>query len=158
MSDETEPKQSKRQHVDERDNIEGNNLGKNEGKMEEARYILSSFLPLLLLFSNRLLDPGEKTRSLNHLICIPKICYSRNTNFALKFSGRSGLKAQKPSIPAALKKDLNLTWFPQLLQLPAPPTTVASLKSTWNSIFPPTTTKISEPNFGSTSGKVLDPI
>ena len=92
-SDETEPKESKRQRLYECDNEESNSLDKDEGEIEFARYVSLPFIPLpplLQKVSNRLSDLGEKTRSLYHLLCIPKICYSRSANFALEFSGREG--------------------------------------------------------------------
>ena len=100
-SDETEPKGSKRQCLDERDDEKGNSLDEDEAEIEGARYVPSPFVPLPPLpqkVSNRLSDLGEGTRSLNHLICIPKICYSRSANFALEFPGRGGSKAQKKNL------------------------------------------------------------
>lgn len=100
-SDETEPKGSKRQRLDERDDEEGNSLDEDEGEIEGARYVPPPFVPLPPLprkVSNRPSDLGEGTRSLNHLVCIPKICYSRSANFALEFPGRGGSKAQKKNL------------------------------------------------------------
>ena len=100
-SDETEPKESKHQRLDEHDDEEGNNLDKDEGEIEGARYILPPFIPLLLLpqkVSNRPSNLGKRTRSLNYLVYIPKICYSRSVNFALEFPGRGGSKAQKKNL------------------------------------------------------------
>ena len=100
-SDETESKGSKCQHLDERDNKERNSLDKDEGEIEGARYVPPPFIPLLPLpqkVSNRLSDLGEGTRSLNHLVYIPKICYSRSANFALEFPSRRGSKAQKKNL------------------------------------------------------------
>lgn len=100
-SDETEPKGLKRQRLDERDDEEGNSLDEDEGEIEGARYVPPPFVPLPPLprkVSNRPSDLGEGTRSLNHLVCIPKICYSRSANFALEFPGRGGSKAQKKNL------------------------------------------------------------
>ena len=97
-SDETEPKGSKRQRLDERDNKEGSNLDENESEIEGARYVPPPFVFLPLFsrkVSNRPSNLGEGTRSLNHLVCIPKIYYSRSANFALEFPGKGSLKAQK---------------------------------------------------------------
>ena len=100
-SDETEPKRLKRQRLDERDDEEGNSLDEDEGEIEGARYVLFPFVLLLLLpqkVSNCPSDLGEKIRSLNHLVCIPKISYLRSANFALEFPGRGGSKAQKKNL------------------------------------------------------------
>ena len=45
-SDEMEPKRSKRQRFDERDNEEGNSLDEDKDEIEGARYIPPPFLPL----------------------------------------------------------------------------------------------------------------
>ena len=100
-SDETEPKRSKRQRLDERDNKEENSLDEEEDEIEGARYIPSPFVPLLSLpqkVSNRPSDLGERTKSLKYLVCIPKIYYSRSANFALEFPGKGGLKALKKNL------------------------------------------------------------
>ena len=55
---------------------------------------------------NCLLDLGKRTRSLNHLVYIPKICYSKSVNFALEFSGRRDLKAPKKIYISHIKKRL----------------------------------------------------
>ena len=97
-TDKTEPKRSKRQRFDKSDNKEGNNLDKDEGEIEGARYISPPFVFLPLFpqkVSNVPSDLGKGTRSLNHLVCIPKICYLRSANFALEFLDKRGLKAQK---------------------------------------------------------------
>lgn len=60
----------KRQELDK---YEGEDEGENE------RYVFFPFIAPLLLSqkeSNRLTDLGENTKSLNHLVCILKICYS----------------------------------------------------------------------------------
>ena len=95
-SDETEPKGLKRQRLDERDDEEGNSLDEDEGEIEGARYVSPPFVPLPSLprkVSNRPSDLGKGTKSLNHLVCILKICYLRNANFALDFPGKEGSKA-----------------------------------------------------------------
>lgn len=48
--------------------------------------------------SNRLTDLGEATRSLNYLVCIPKLPYQIIANFMLEFQGRKGSKAQKKNL------------------------------------------------------------
>ena len=61
----TEPKRSKRQRLDERDNKEGYSLDEDEGEIEGVRYtpFPSILLPLLpQKVSNRLSDLGEGTR------------------------------------------------------------------------------------------------
>ena len=104
-SDETELRRSKRQRLDERDNKEENNLDNEEGngldedecEIESGRYVPPPFVPLPPLsrnMSNRPSDLGEGIKSLKHIICIPKVCYSRSANFALEFPGRRGSKAQ----------------------------------------------------------------
>ena len=107
-SDEMELKRPKRQHLDERDDEEGNGLDKDEGEIEDARYVPPLFVflsPLLRKVLKRPSDLGKGTMSLNHLICIPKICYSRSANFALDFPNRESLKAQKKST-SCLRKGL----------------------------------------------------
>ena len=91
-----ELKRSKRQRLDERDNEEGNSLDEDESEIKGARYIPLSFVPLPPLpqtVLNRPSDLGERIKSLNHLVCIPKICYSRSANFGLEFPGKKGSKA-----------------------------------------------------------------
>ena len=108
-SDETEPKGSKRQRLDECDDEEGNSLDEDEDEMEGARYVPPPFVPLPSLpqkVSNCPSDLGKGTRSLNHLVCLPKICYSRSANFALKFPGRRGSKAQKKIYTSRLREGL----------------------------------------------------
>ena len=108
-SDKSEPKGSKRQRLDECDNEEGNGLDEDEDKIEGARYILLPFVSLLPLpqkVSNRPSDLSEETRSLNHLVCIPKICYSRSAKLTLEFPGRGGSKAQKKTYTSCLREKL----------------------------------------------------
>lgn len=65
--------------LDERDNKEGYSLDKYKGEIESARYVLSPFIalpPLSKKESNRPSDLGKRTKSLNPLVCISKICYS----------------------------------------------------------------------------------
>ena len=99
-SDKMEPKGSKRQRLDKRDNKERNGLDGDEGKIMDVRYIPPLFIPLLFprKVSNRRSDLGKGIRSLNHLVCISKICYWRSANFALEFPGRGGSKAQKKNL------------------------------------------------------------
>lgn len=73
-------------------------MDEDEDEIKGPRYVLLpfiSFLPLSRKLSNYLSDPGKQIRSLNHLVYIPKNCYSRIANFALEFSGRKSSKAQK---------------------------------------------------------------
>ena len=108
-SDKTELKGSKCQRLDKCDNEEGNNLDKNEDKIKGIKYVSLHFV-LLLFFpqkvSNRPSDLGERTKSLNHLVYIPKICYSRSANFALEFLGRGSSKTQKTIYTSHLRERL----------------------------------------------------
>ena len=91
------------------DNEEGNGLNKDKGEIEGSRYVPSLFVPLSPLprkVSNRLSDLGEGTKSLKHIVCISKICYSRSANFALEFPGRRGSKAQKKIYTSCLREGL----------------------------------------------------
>ena len=95
-NDETELKRSKHQCLNKRDNEERNSLDKDKSEIEGARYVLFAFVFLLFLpqkVSNRLSDLDKGTKSLNHLVCISKICYLRSTNFALEFLSRRDLKS-----------------------------------------------------------------
>ena len=56
--------------------------------------------------SHRPSDLGEGIRSLNHLVCIPKMCYSRSVNSALEFASKKSLKAQKKFHTSHLKERL----------------------------------------------------
>ena len=108
-SNETEPKGSKRQRLDERDNEKGNSLDKDEGEIEGTRYVFPPFDPLFPLsqkVSNRLSDLGKGTRSPNNFVCIPKIYYLRSANFVLEFPGRGGLKVQKKIYISLLREGL----------------------------------------------------
>ncbi len=64
------------------DNEEGQSLDEYEvkGEGEDIRYILLPFVALSppQKKSNRLIDMGEGTKSLNHLVYIPKIGLSYN--------------------------------------------------------------------------------
>ncbi len=79
-SEETEPRISKRQRVNVYDDKEGLSLDEYEGEGEDIGYIPLLFvaLPPPRKKSNRPIDMGEGTRSLNHLVCIPKIGLSYN--------------------------------------------------------------------------------
>ena len=79
--DKTAQRVEKCRRLDERDNKEGYSLDKYKGVIESARYVLSPFIalpPLSQKESNRPSDLGKRTKSLNHLVCISKICYSEN--------------------------------------------------------------------------------
>ena len=108
-SNKTEPKESKRQRLDENDNEEGNSLDKDKDEIESVIYVPPPFVSLSLFLqkvSNHPSTLGEGTRSLNHLVCISKICYSRRANFALEFPGREGSKAQKKNSTSRLRERL----------------------------------------------------
>ncbi len=74
-SDKTEPRGSKHQRLDLRDDEEGEGLDEfeDEGEGKDIEYILFPFVALPRKESNRPTDIGKGTRSLNHLVCIPKI-------------------------------------------------------------------------------------
>ena len=74
-SDEMDPRGSKCQRLDLRDNEEEEGLDKfeSEGKEKNIGYVPLSFIALPQKESNRLTDMGKGTRSLNHLVCILKI-------------------------------------------------------------------------------------
>ena len=81
-SDETESSVSKCPRLDVYDNKEGQGLEEYEGESEGERYVLFPLIaphPPLQRESNRPTDLGEGTRSLNHLVCILKICYSEKS-------------------------------------------------------------------------------
>lgn len=78
-SDIIKPKISKRQHINKHDNEERNGLDEYEDEIKYIRYVPPPFIalsPLSQKESNRPLDLGKETKSLNHLVYIPKICYS----------------------------------------------------------------------------------
>ncbi len=79
-SKEIEPRVSKRQHVGVHDNEERLSLDEYEGEGEDVRYVPLPFVapPSPRKESNRPIDIGKGTRSLNHLVCIPKIGLSYN--------------------------------------------------------------------------------
>ncbi len=77
-SEKRKPRASKRQRLGVHDDEEGQSLDKykGEGEGEDVGYVPLPFVapPLpLRKKSNRLTDMGEGTRSLNYLVCIPKI-------------------------------------------------------------------------------------
>ncbi len=74
-SDVTEPRGSKRQRLDARDDEEGEDLDEfeSEGEREDIGYVPLPFVAPPQKESNRPTDMGEGTKSLNHLVCIPKI-------------------------------------------------------------------------------------
>lgn len=106
--DKTKSRRSKFQHLDENENAEKNGLDKNESEIEDARYILPLFIPLPLPWKmlNRPLDLCKGTKSLNHLLYIPKICYSRNANFPLKFPSKKSSKALKKIYTSCIRERL----------------------------------------------------
>ena len=68
-SDVTEPKASKREQMDKHDNEEGQGLDEYQGK--DDRYV--PLPPCSQKESNRLTHLGKRIKSLNHLVCIPKL-------------------------------------------------------------------------------------
>ena len=77
--------------MDENDKKEGQGSDKYQGS--SARYVFLS--PCLQKESNRLTDLCEKTKSLNHLVWIPKLPYQIIANFVLEFLDGEGSKDQK---------------------------------------------------------------
>lgn len=76
-SDKIALKVEKCQRLNEYNNKEGQGLDKYDGEGEGDRYIFFAFITLIPLFQkelNRLSDLSKRPRSLNHLVCIPKIC------------------------------------------------------------------------------------
>ncbi len=74
-SDKTEPRGSKRQKLDLRDDEKGEGLDEFEGKCkgEDIGYVPLPFVAPPRKESNRLTDMSERPRSLNHIVCISKI-------------------------------------------------------------------------------------
>ncbi len=70
-----EPRGLKRQRLDAREDEEGEGLDEFEGEGEgkDIGYVPLPFVALSQNGSNRPTDIGEGTKSLNHLVCIPKI-------------------------------------------------------------------------------------
>ena len=74
-SDEIELRGSKYQQLDSCDNEKEEGLDKFEGQSEgeDIRYVPFPFVAPPQKESNHPTDMSERTRSLNHLLCIPKI-------------------------------------------------------------------------------------
>ena len=74
-SDKMEPRGSKQQRLDLHDNKEEENLDEFEGenKKEGIGYVPLPFITSLRKESNHSTNMGKETRSLNHLVYIPKI-------------------------------------------------------------------------------------
>ncbi len=74
-SDETKTRGSKRQRLNLHHNEEDEGLDELEGedKGEDIGYVPFPFVTLPQNGSNRSTNMGERTRSLNHLVGIPKI-------------------------------------------------------------------------------------
>lgn len=145
--------------MDECDNEEANGLDKDESEIEDTRYISNLFIPPSSLTQNEskcLSDLDRETRSLNHLVCIPKSITQRSINYAMDSQGKESSKAKKKSIPAVYKKRQNLTRLLQLPQLPAPAISASWLENAWNLIFPPRTASVWKPNLASNSDKFPD--
>ncbi len=82
-SEEKESRVSKRQRLGVHDNEEGQSLDEyeSEGEGEDVGYVPLPFVappPPPRKESNRPTDMDEEIRSLNHLVCIPKIGLSYN--------------------------------------------------------------------------------
>ena len=107
-SDEIEPRGWKCHLLNEHDNKEVNSLDEDKCEIKGGSNVFLPFIPLLLpqKVSNRTLDLGKGVRSLNHLIYIPKICYSRSVNFALEFTGREGSKTQQKIYTSRVREGL----------------------------------------------------
>lgn len=107
-SNEMESRGSNRQRLNECDNEERNGLNKDKGEIKYVRYVLPPFILLLLpqKVSNRSSNLHEGIKSLNHLVYISKICYSRNANFALEFPSKGDLKAQKKFYTSRVREGL----------------------------------------------------
>ncbi len=71
----TEPRGSKCQRLDVRNDEEGEGLNEfeGEGEREDIRYVPLPLVAPLQKESNRPTDMSKGTRSLNHLVCISKI-------------------------------------------------------------------------------------
>ncbi len=97
-SEERAPRVYKRLRIDVSDDEE-QDLDKYEGEVD-------GYVPLPTApppppphkESNRLLDLDEGTRSLIHLVCIPKTASQRIANFASEFPGRGDLKPKKKNL------------------------------------------------------------
>ncbi len=105
-SEEKVPKVYKCLRIDESEN-EKQDLNKYEGEVD--RYV--PLPPTLLLpppqkESNRPSDLDKGTRSLTHLICIPKIASQGIANFTSEFPGRKGSKPKKKIYTSCLREDL----------------------------------------------------
>ena len=73
-SDEIEPRGSKCQRLDLRDNEKKDDLDKfeSDGEREGIGYVLLLFVASLQKEDNSPIDMSKRTKSLNHLVCIPK--------------------------------------------------------------------------------------
>ncbi len=99
-SEERKPRVSKCQRLGVHDDEEGQSLDKYEGEDEgeDVGYVLLSFVappPPPQKESNRLTDMGKGTRSLNHLVCIPKIGLSYNCKFCVRVPRQRVFKSKK---------------------------------------------------------------
>ncbi len=74
-SDKTKPRGLKRQRLDMREDEEGEGVDKfeGEGERENIGYVPFLFIAPPQKESNRPIDMGKGIRSLNHLVCIPKM-------------------------------------------------------------------------------------
>ena len=100
-SDKKVPRLYKHLRIDESDNKE-QDLDKYEGKVDGYVYLPPILAPTPpQKESNRPSDLDEGTRSLTHLVCIPKTASQRIVNFTSESLGRGGLKPKKKSIQAA---------------------------------------------------------
>ncbi len=73
-SDKTESRGLKHERLDLHDDEKGEGLDEfeSEGKEKDIGYVPLPFVAPPRKKSNRLTDIGKGTRSLNHLVCIPK--------------------------------------------------------------------------------------
>ena len=88
--------------MDTHDNEKGQSLDKYQAK--GGRYVLFPLLPQKE--SNRPTNLGEETRSLTHLVYIPKLPYHVIAKFALEFPGGGGSKAKKKIYTSHLQEEM----------------------------------------------------
>lgn len=96
-SEKRAPRVYKLPQIDKSD-IKKQDLDKYEGKVNGYVSFLPVPPPLPQKELNYLSDLDKRTKSLTHLVCIPKSASLRTANFASKFSGRGCLKPKKKSI------------------------------------------------------------
>ncbi len=105
-SEKRAPRVYKRLRIDESDDEE-QDLDEYEGEVDEYVPLPPVFLPPPpQKESNRSSDLDERTKSLTHLVCIPKTASQRITNFASEFPGRGDSKPKKKFYTSCLTKSL----------------------------------------------------